>query len=365
MDNMSDKDADFNDKMLEKIYIFSSVVVFIFSLAPLFYIAKFDFPGSDDFPYSETTQKVWDATHSAGMLLRESINTSVRFWHSWQGLYSSAALQSLQPILSIVAGMMSLTVFLMRRYFKSRYSEALFIGAALSFYAIQYMPDISEGIYWFNGAVNYVFFWSLQSFYIICILMSRGNSTGSSNHENMTAWRVLFLFIASVLGFYIEGGNLVTAFFAILFTFGVLIYDIVDRDRKNACIDIYLLVLLIAGFLLNILSTGTLVRKLCFSADNPVKAVIAAGCDGLCILPFTISLLFCPPYYAMGFAGTGRLVNTVFFSFIVLCSIALVYFLGWMYRRTDEAVLWKLCSEVSVRTDFCFCVRYTCDWKQE
>ena len=328
MDNMSDKDADFNDKMLEKIYIFSSVVVFIFSLAPLFYIAKFDFPGSDDFPYSETTQKVWDATHSAGMLLRESINTSVRFWHSWQGLYSSAALQSLQPILSIVAGMMSLTVFLMRRYLKSRYSEALFIGAALSFYAIQYMPDISEGIYWFNGAVNYVFFWSLQSFYIICILMSRGNSTGSSNHENMTAWRVLFLFIASVLGFYIEGGNLVTAFFAILFTFGVLIYDIVDRDRKNACIDIYLLVLLIAGFLLNILS-------------------------------------FCPPYYAMGFAGTGRLVNTVFFSFIVLCSIALVYFLGWMYRRTDEAVLWKLCSEVSVRTDFCFCVRYTCDWKQE
>ena len=64
-------------------------------------------------------------------------------------------------------------------------------------------------------------------------------------------------------------------------------------------------------------------------------------------MPLYISALFCPPYYAMSFAGTGRLENVVYFTYIVLTVIAIIYFTGWLYRKTSSFKLWEKLTGVS------------------
>ena len=61
------------------------------------WISLYNCPSADDFNYSVRTYTAWKESHSIGQLLGAALDTSVHFWKTWQGLYSSAFLLSLQP----------------------------------------------------------------------------------------------------------------------------------------------------------------------------------------------------------------------------------------------------------------------------
>ena len=46
-----------------------------------------------------------------------------------------------------------------------------------------------------------------------------------------------------------------------------------------------------------------------------------------------LSSMFCPPLYAMGNAGDARLLNIIYFTYVLLIAINLVYWLGWLAKR--------------------------------
>lgn len=41
----------------------------------------------------------------------------------------------------------------------------------------------------------------------------------------------------------------------------------------------------------------------------------------------------CPPYYAMGRDGSGRIDNIVYFMFVLLSVLDEFYILGWLYVK--------------------------------
>ena len=46
--------------------------------------------------------------------------------------------------------------------------------------------------------------------------------------------------------------------------------------------------------------------------------------------------MYCPPVYAMGYLGEGRLHNIVYFNFIILFFVNIFYFTGWILCNLSE-----------------------------
>jgi len=49
------------------------------------------------------------------------------------------------------------------------------------------------------------------------------------------------------------------------------------------------------------------------------------------------SAMFCPPVYALGTVGEPRVLNIIYFSYLLLLALNLVYWLGWLCRRGKTA----------------------------
>ena len=60
----------------------------VLTVIPLLKLGIYDHPSADDFNYSIQTYRVWQETHSLGKVIGAAWSTSIRFWHTWQGLYA-------------------------------------------------------------------------------------------------------------------------------------------------------------------------------------------------------------------------------------------------------------------------------------
>lgn len=81
----------------EKIYQYVYIILIILSFIPLFIISFYAHPSADDYSYSIETYRLWSETNNIVVLLKAAYNETVSSWNTWQGLYSSAFLLSLQP----------------------------------------------------------------------------------------------------------------------------------------------------------------------------------------------------------------------------------------------------------------------------
>lgn len=82
---------------IQNTYYLLLIGITLISITPLIWICRYNCPSADDYSYAIDTFKVWNETHSIGALLRTAVETSVKYWNQWQGLYISAFLLSLQP----------------------------------------------------------------------------------------------------------------------------------------------------------------------------------------------------------------------------------------------------------------------------
>ena len=80
-----------------KIYYILIITVVLISIIPLLMICKYNAPSVDDYSYAAITFQVWNDTHSIAEVIKAALNTTIYFWNTWQGLYASAFLLSLQP----------------------------------------------------------------------------------------------------------------------------------------------------------------------------------------------------------------------------------------------------------------------------
>lgn len=403
----------------EKIYLWILVVLAIASSLPLLRLSFYNHPSADDYMYAAETYRVWNETHSLWQVVKAAAETSADFYANWQGLYVSAFVLALQPaifgeqfyaltgflMLAILyGGNLFFSEYVFHRYLKcSDRLESMAYGCVLSFVMVQWMPSVVQGLYWFNGAMNYVLFFALLQVFV-CLLLQVRREEGHAKNIWNTA-------IALLVGILLAGGNHITAFMGILtaaaFVAVVFLELAVARRAGHPLSGGMFARLLrslvpfagiVSGFLFNVSSPGTRIRKSNFT-DTPGVAdtiwySVKEGTKmmdrwmGLAVIlsfallvpfflracrriyartgfPFAYPLLvpvasvgwcctmLCPPVYAMGTTGDLRITNVVYFSFVVLLFLNIFYLCGWCVVRLEKRGQEGLCEPKVLPEGWC------------
>ncbi len=356
---------------IQKIII---VILAVLSILPVIGIAFYNHPSVDDFGYSKEVYQVVRDGGNLGDAVATAADTSMKMMNTWQGLYSSAFLLALQPgvwgdgyywittlimVVSIFVGTMFLTRSLMVYCLEDQKKNWVWVSILLAFFFVQTMPYPVEGLYWYNGAMNYLFFWAMllvvvSQWIILCV-------------KEKSVVRILLI---TPLAFVLSGGNHVSAFAGLMIELAFGLYLMIRKKKYLAMLPF---AVGLAGFLWNVTSNGTRIRRSTLNHQgNAIKTMIASVVRQMMILnewvnfalilllilltPFLYQLvkqsivrihyrwktllvmflgfavlilgMWCVPYQAIGDFGSGRLRNMLFMTFVVLFLILYGYILG-------------------------------------
>ena len=223
-------------KLIERGILLVLSVGGISLLFPVLWAAIYARPVNDDYSFSYLTHQAL-VGHTG--VLAEALREVEQIYFSWQGTYSAIFLFSLQPgiyggyqatawllVFSLLIGILFFHV----RVFAlvnnpNRRGENLRHGgiiAILTFLLmIEGMPSIPEGLYWYNGAVYYSFFFSLS---LILLGLLAGVFTGKTK----LAGKIVALFLGAV----ISGGNYTTALVTLELIFLALVCSLWKRRER-------------------------------------------------------------------------------------------------------------------------------------
>lgn len=341
-------------------------------LLPIFIVGFFARPAADDFSYSFLTHA---AAQSGNIfsLLKAAWETNINFYNSWQGLYTSAFLLSLQPgifgekfyaFASLIVILFSYLPLLWashivnKHFFKRPFIFSVSLSLIIFTMLVIWLPDINDGIYWFNGAMNYTP-WAFVNICSLCLLLDI--YTEKSKNK-----KIFYIAVCTILAFLTSGGNHVTAFANILLLFSALLIALAKKRFYPA----FPFIAACIGFIIMFKAPGTAVRQAYFESPGVIKTITATILHvhqlasewfsikwliGLVILtpiaiefgnknkeklsklsPIHIILavlmsaaviygMFCVPYYAMKGFGMGRVTNVIWITFNFLSWF--IYFL--------------------------------------
>lgn len=377
-----------NRENKKKAYLWIVILAAVLTLIPLLLLSRYDHPNGDDYAYAYRTFHVWRETGSVWAVIREAAATSAEFYNKWQGLYASAFILALEPgifgekyyaltgilMLVIIYGSnLVFSMYILHHKLKASRLEGAAFGCMASFLMVQWMPSSLQGLYWYNGAMNYGFFYGVLLL-MICAAIRLAEEQGRfRNVKNVIA--------ASLLALILAGGNHVTAFMGILFLTGMLVWGAVRKEKRLMVRSLVVFFFMMAGFVFNITSPGTKIRQANFEDSqgiiwtiwNAVRSGLHAidqwlGLEMLVgmllMLPFVflivrrirvesgfrfrypflvfvlsvgwVCAMLCPPLYAMGGIGDGRLLNLVYFFFVLLLFLNEFYVCGWIVEKFAE-----------------------------
>ena len=160
------QDAAAQKRWLRRFFLLAAVL-----LLPAVILAFYARPSADDYVYAARTHAV---VQQYGLdlprLLAAAWDTNVYYFHNWQGLYVSGFVLALQPaifgnawygltLLCVLAPLLACLYGAARLTVRALAPQQKYLPAALAvllLYAfVQGMPAPVEGLYWFNGAMNY------------------------------------------------------------------------------------------------------------------------------------------------------------------------------------------------------------------
>lgn len=331
------------------------------SLIPILILSEYASPYADDFSFSCETHAAVQAGESLFRILRSAAGKVSDVYYTWQGTFSGIFLMAFQPgifglhayswtawimLVSLCAGVFFLFYAILTGLFAHPKSVSLLAASAALIICIQLMPSANQGLYWYNGAVYYTFTFgiTLISYAIAARYAVKGGF-----------FRILFMIFLSVI---IGGSNYVTALLSsIIYTFlTVALLFLRNRRWKRYLFPLFAVVIslvisaaapgnavrqaqypdspsAIASVLLSFRAAGLyclkwislpyigmLVFISVFIWRSSEKANLKIGHAVLCsLLSFCLfSSMFTPHFYAEGTAGPDRLINILFYSFVIL-----------------------------------------------
>ncbi len=352
---------------VEKKYHLMKILACAAVILPVILIARYNRPCADDYAYTYMTHNALEQGAGIPGLIKAALDTDIKYYNSWQGLYTSAFVMALTPSVFgetyyvlctyiILASVFLPLFFCIRMVGKScgTSGQAGLPALFVTVYLALCMPSATQGLFWYNGAVNYISFTMLAVFNIIltCSLYCQ-NRDVSYAVRHMTA---------IVCSFVISGGNHVSAFANILI---LAMLTVCFASRRKFC-GVMPLISGLAGFLVMYLAPGTAARQSVLAQSSIGKTVWMCGfhavdaiCSWMdlnyfvfllvcvpsvyrltrnvvyrvrkrdflflaCAMYATVSGMFCAPYYASSSFGAGRLVNAVWivFTFFSVAGLA-------------------------------------------
>lgn len=232
---------------------------------PLFFASRAAFPAADDFVYAVRTHAEWMRSGSLPHVLVDAFRYAAQIFRNWQGTFTGAFVMALNPmaftwrhygvhavvLLLFSLGMLLFLLRALSRYVYRRRDKS-YVPAAFVLWAASWMllPDLREGLYWFNGAwfytgTQYLFYGALA------LLLSIPEAEGRSR-----AWRYGLL---GCLLVWIGLNNYVTAVLAVSLLFVVLV--VWWRQNKPGRIGLLVCyALLVLSLLISVLAPGNHAR---------------------------------------------------------------------------------------------------------
>lgn len=370
-----------HDAAVQKRWLHRFVLLIVVLLLPVAILAMYARPSADDYVYAARTHAVVQQYgFDLPRLLATAWETTVYFFQNWQGLYVSGFLLALQPAifgnqwygltLPCVLLPLFLCLHLTIRMVVLRLEPAqkrlpLALTVLLVFAFVEGMPAPVEGLYWFNGAMNYLPYFALA-------VLNAGLAFSQSLRAPLSRRKqALFAMMGVVLGLVIGGGHQVVGELNLL----LLLLAVMLSDGRKRLWNCPALLAAVVGLLINVTAPGTRVRTEGFAQAGFLEAVAKSfvlaimqgirwldvplvclllllalplrrlaqsqmlsdrvfrhpwsGFAGTFVLVWAMIFL---PSYTMGGIGAGRLLNVVWMTFVLGLSVSEFLLLGWLER---------------------------------
>lgn len=351
------------------------------SLLPLLALGFYAAPSSDDYSFSSQTRAAFVESGSLLRTLAAAGAKTHEIYVDWQGSFCAVFLMALQPAIfgarcyaltpaimlaSLLAGLFFCCDALFSGVWRLPRSLSACVAATVFLLCVQLMPSPLQGLYWYNGAIYYSFFHGLT-----LIALGLGLRVAMSGRRRDCVLLCLF-------GLILGGTNYVTGLTcALLAVGGILLLLLLRRGTWKALLLPTLC--LFAAFAVNIAAPGTAIRM--SGTPRPYHALMSilgsfrlgaeysvrwmslplfgvlvflgvllwpAACASRCSFRLPLlaplgsyclfSAMFCPFYYVFGSEGPDRLLNILYYSYVLLLVCSLYYCLGWFaQRRTRSA----------------------------
>ena len=366
-------------RKVQKVFACLCVLVLFLSTLPLYAIAFHNHPYYDDFGFSAAVHQAWKQTGDWGETFSAALDSARETRQYWQGNYTGTLLSNLQPglfsenlywignwfiLTSLIAGV----AFLMNTAFEKlgleRWARVSLSSLALLI-MIQFMPDVGEAFFWFNGGIGNTFIYALlaaMTAFCIRLYHARGFGIGQT-------------VALAVLAVAVGGGSYGGGLFALCTGAAGLLWLFVRKGNKRWHFTA-LYVLLAGCFLYSVAAPGNSVRASYIPYQGtPVKTVLQSFYYGIgqmsanirlpliaVTLPLAPALFeaarkstyqfrhpwlvlgagiclyctqFAPPLHSIASIGAGRIVNTYFISFVALWFFYAYYLAGYAARRVQ------------------------------
>ncbi len=370
------KNSIFSHSITPRIIFSVLLGILLLLLIPMFTIARYDVPAADDFSFSCETHAAIVSGGSVTDILSGAVEKAVKVYYTWQGSFSAIFLMALQPaiwglpyyafttwimVLSLLGGIFFFFHRVLHGVFGVSKSIAGIAAIVASAACTQFLLSPNQSFYWYNGSVYYTF-----TFAITLVLFAV--VTGYLLYGSW--WRIASsVFLCLIVG----GSNYVTALFTSI-AGGMLLAILVWKNNRKGIALLFPYLVLLGAFLLSIRAPGNAVRQGLYT-DHPgaLDAVLLsfrsaaknmfewadlryASCMIFLIpilwtgageskfsfpLPGAVSAvsfclfssLFTPHLYALGSDGPERLLNILYFSFLLLSILNLFWWFGWIVKK--------------------------------
>lgn len=358
-------------KTFKKALPMLGVLFWALLLAPFFFGAQAAHPATDDFTFAVYTHPTWVQTGSVLHVLKDALSYALRTWRDWQGTVTGVIVMTLNPavfslahygahaVVLLALCLLGTGVFL-RHFLKKRLGlpwRAAFL--ALSAVQLLFLPDIVEGVYWFNGAWFYM---GAQA--VALMTLSLGDSL--SERPVRGAKTLLGFALCWALLFALGMDNYITAMMTAAALLMLALWRLAAHEREAAFHTALMLIPIGVGLLLSVIAPGNSVRMATdgahesglsyllasigwtmrdavkyivrFMLKTPLLALLLLALPTACRrmnarggteervpkMGFTLLggyLMLCamiiPHMYSSGYAGSGRVVN-MYHSYVLL-----------------------------------------------
>ena len=354
----------------------------IVSVLPLYAISLYDHPYYDDYNFSKDVHNVWRDTGSVGAVLEQAVKSAQDVRRSWQGTYLGTILSNVQPGVFgeqyyFIGCFFLLTAFLacFGAFYYTLFhglcglcrAHAVSLGCGALFLTVQFLPDVGEAFFWFNGGIGNTFVYSL-----IALALVLGWWLCHAGGARAVALTAVLALLMVALGGGSYGGGLMT-----LCLGAALILWLFVRRHPRRWIVAALWLVLLACFLYSAAAPGNSVRADAIGyVGSPVKAVAQALYQGMALIggyvrlpvlavtlvalplllaaarnsrfsfkhPWLVTLagylLYCtqlvPPLYSIASLGDGRIMDSYYISFIALWFGFAYYMAGYAARKWQQ-----------------------------
>ena len=241
-----------------------SVALFVLTLIPIILIAPFGHATGDDLGYgAHVMQALRDGTGIAGALSNIA-GEIVSKWYTWQGTWASIflfciepsvfgeRLYTIVPLLAVAMFCIGTGYFLyhfLTRVMRISRSAFVTIFSLLSILAIQYMPYMRGGIFWYTSVAHYLIPYCAAM--VSAVFADRFLQSGQNK----------YLAGMCLLMAYLGGASYPAIVLSLELTLLLILYAAADGRMSRRCLLILLpLALMLAGFAVSAAAPGNKVR---------------------------------------------------------------------------------------------------------